>query len=44
VGDDGRCLFGDKISNMTYDSRLGLFAERIARVTTTPKDDDEFDY
>ena len=44
VAADGRCLFADQISNMTYDSRLGLFAERITRVNTTPKDDDEFDY
>ncbi len=44
VRPDGRCVFADQISNMTYDSRLGLFAERITRVNTTPKDDDEFDY
>ena len=44
VADDGRCYFADQISNLTYDPRLGLFAERITRVNTTPKDDDEFDY
>lgn len=44
VADDGRCLFADQISTLIYDPRLGLFAERIARVNTTPKDDDEFDY
>jgi CRISPR-associated endonuclease/helicase Cas3 len=43
VADDGRCLFGDQTSNLTYDPRLGLFAKRIAHVNTTPKDDDEFD-
>jgi hypothetical protein len=44
VLDDGRCLFGDQISNLTYDPRLGLFAERSTRINATPKDDDEFDY
>ena len=44
VADDGRCYFADQISNLTYDPRLGLFAERNARINTTPKDDDEFDY
>jgi CRISPR-associated endonuclease/helicase Cas3 len=44
VGDDGRCLFGDQSSNMTYDPRLGLFAERATRQPLQPKDDDEFDY
>lgn len=44
VGDDGRCLFGDQPSNMAYDPRLGLFAERAARTPSLPKDDDEFDY
>lgn len=43
IGDDGRCIFCDQISNMTYDSRLGLFAERSIQ-TTQPKYDDEFDY
>ena len=28
VRDDGRCLFGDEVSAMTYDPRLGIFAER----------------
>lgn len=44
VGDDGRCLFGDQASAMTYDPRLGLFAERSTRQPALPKDDDEFDY
>jgi hypothetical protein len=44
VADDGRCLFDDQISNMTYRSCLGLFAERSIRTTTPPKDYDEFDY
>jgi len=44
VADDGHCLFGDQTSNLTYDTRLGLFAERVARVNTTPKEDDELDY
>ena len=34
----------DQISKMTYDPRLGLFAERSTRIPTQPKDDDEFDY
>ncbi len=44
ISETGRCQFGDLASDLTYDPRLGLFAERIARVNTTPKDDDEFDY
>jgi len=44
VADDGRCYFADQISNMTYHSCLGLFAERSIRTTTPPKDYDEFDY
>ena len=44
VGDDGGCIFGDQLSNMTYDPRLGVFAERTPRKPTQPKDDDEFDY
>jgi CRISPR-associated endonuclease/helicase Cas3 len=43
VGNDGRCSFGTQLSNLTYDARLGLFAER-ATATPKPKDDDEFDY
>ena len=44
VDDDGRCIFGDQFSNMTYDSRLGLFAERSPRKPAQLKDYDEFDY
>jgi hypothetical protein len=43
--DDGCCVFGEEVSAMTYDPRLGLYAER--RIKTTPQrkdDDDEFDY
>lgn len=47
VHEDGRCLFGDEISAMTYDPRLGIFAERAAKPTPQPwkddDDDDEFD-
>ena len=45
VGDDGRCTFGDQLSAMTYDPRLGIFSERPTK--TAPQqwkdDDDEFD-
>jgi hypothetical protein len=46
VCDDGRCLFGDDVSTMTYDPRLGIFAERAAKPApqTQNDDDDEFDY
>lgn len=45
VGNDGRCLFAEEDSAMTYDPRLGIFTERP---TQTPQqqwkdDDDEFD-
>lgn len=45
VGDDGRCAFGEEVSTMSYDPRLGIFPERHTK--TTPQqwkdDDDEFD-
>lgn len=46
VGDDGRCLFGEEFSAMTYDPRLGIFAERPPQPTPQiwKDDDDEFDY
>ena len=47
VRDDGRCLFGDEVSAMTYDPRLGIFAERAPKPTPQTwkddYDDDEFD-
>lgn len=46
VGDDGRCAFGDQLSAMTYDPRLGIFAERAPQPTPQTwkdDDDDEFD-
>lgn len=45
VRDDGRCVFGDEVSAMSYDPRLGIFAERAAKTTpqTWKDDDDEFD-
>ena len=44
VGDDGRCAFGEESSPMTYDPRLGIFAERPTKTTPQRKDDDdEFD-
>ncbi len=47
VQDDGRCLFGDDVSAMTYDPRLGIFAERASKPTPQTwkddYDDDEFD-
>jgi CRISPR-associated endonuclease/helicase Cas3 len=44
VGDDGRCSFGEEFSTMTYDPRLGLYAERPIKTTPQRKDDDdEFD-
>lgn len=43
--DDGRCVFGEVISLVRYDPRLGIFAELTPK--TTPQlwkdDDDEFD-
>ena len=46
VRDDGRCLFGDDVCAMTYDPRLGIFAERAPQPTTQAwkNHDDEFDY
>ena len=44
VRDDGRCAFGDEIFPMTYDPRLGVFAESPAQLTPQRMDDDEFDY
>lgn len=44
VGDDGRCRFGDEASAMTYDPRLGVFAERAPQPSRqTWKDDDDDD-
>ncbi|MCL4789498.1 MAG: CRISPR-associated helicase Cas3' [Verrucomicrobia bacterium] len=45
VRDDGRCLFAGEASDMQYDPRLGIFAERITQPTPQPwkDDDDEFD-
>jgi CRISPR-associated endonuclease/helicase Cas3 len=44
VGDNGRCAFGEELSAMTYDPRLGIFAERPTKTTPQRKnDDDEFD-
>lgn len=42
---DGRCLFGEDLSTITYDPRLGVFAERTPQPTPQPRkdDDDEFD-
>lgn len=46
VRDDGHCVFGDEVSAMTYDPRLGVFAERAPQPTpqTWKDDDDESDY
>jgi len=46
VRDDGRCAFGEEVSTMAYDPRLGIFAESAPQCTSpTWKDgDDEFDY
>ena len=43
VRDDGRCIFSDEVSSVTYDPRLGIFAERPAQHALEWKDDDEFD-
>lgn len=43
VRDDGRCAFGDEVFTMTYDPRLGIFAESTAQLTPQMVDD-EFDY
>jgi CRISPR-associated endonuclease/helicase Cas3 len=39
----GRCVFGDDVSSVTYDPRLGIFAERSAQPTPEWNDNDEFD-
>jgi len=44
VRDDGRCAFGDEVFTVTYDPRLGIFAESTAQLTPQRMDDDEFDY
>jgi hypothetical protein len=46
VGEDGRCVFDGQPAAMTYDPRLGIFAERAPQPTpqTWKDDDDEFDY
>jgi len=44
VGDDGRCAFGDQLSAMTYDPRLGIFAERTPQPTPQWKDDDDDEF
>jgi CRISPR-associated endonuclease/helicase Cas3 len=45
VCDDGRCLFGDALSAMTYDPRLGVYDDRALQPAAQIwKDDDEFDY
>ena len=43
VREDGRCVFGDEVSPVTYDPRLGIFAERPAQPAPEWDDDDEFD-
>ena len=45
VRDDGHCAFADSNSPMTYDPRLGVFAESVPQPTpqTWKDDDDEFD-
>ncbi len=45
VRDDGRCLFDDRVSNVIYDLRLGIYAERPAQPAPQQNEDDydEFD-
>ncbi len=44
VGNDGRCYFGEEVSAMIYDPRLGILAERPLKTMPQWKDDDdEFD-
>lgn len=43
VREDGRCAFGGDISTVTYDPKVGVFAERPALSKTQWNDDDEFD-
>ena len=42
VRDDGGCAFGNEVFAVTYDPRLGIFAESTAQLRRM--DDDEFDY
>ena len=44
VGDNGRCDFGEGVSAMTYDPRLGIFAERPIKTTPQRKDDDDDEF
>jgi CRISPR-associated endonuclease/helicase Cas3 len=44
VRDDSRCAFGDEVFTVTYDPRLGIFAETTTQLTQKRMDDDEFDY
>jgi len=43
--DDGQCVFGEKISLVRYDPRLGIFTELTPQATPRAwkEDDDEFD-
>jgi len=45
VRDDGRCVFDEGVSPMTYDPRLGIFADRAPQPAAREwkDDDDEFD-
>jgi hypothetical protein len=38
------CVFGGENSSVTYDLRLGVFAERTTLTASQWKDNDEFDY
>ena len=42
--DDGRCVFSEEDSTMTYDSRLGIFADRPIKTTPQWKDDDDDEF
>jgi CRISPR-associated endonuclease/helicase Cas3 len=46
VRDDGRCLFGEELSTVIFDPRLGIYAEQNSQLSPTRRkdDDDEFDY
>ena len=44
VGGDGRCYFGEEVSAMTYDPRLGIFTERPTKTTSQRKDDDDDEF
>jgi hypothetical protein len=39
-----RRVFGGEISSVTYDLRLGVFAERTTLTALQWKNNDEFDY